>query len=379
MEENECEKNSNTLLSEHIEKQYVQDTYEKISYAYQDKRQHEWSCVINFLESQKKTIKKNTEILWILDAGCGNGKYFRTIETQNTIKNDDKIRNTIKYQMIGLDIVRPFLSMQDDTNEFRNSQRFTKNLQRPSRIIKEKSIDNIDNNSIKINDIDGTKIISNCNKYKENIQYYKETITAANKIKKPWNSRPQVQGDICSIPFREGYFDGIICAACIHHLSTLERRQKSILEMQRVQKIDGKLLLTVWCMQETGDQRKSRKSREYIYINNNNSNNTTLKTNEQREQQIPWDQQQRYTNTNTKQSHTNKIEETTRYYRYYHLFTEDELNELSILASKHYMEQYPDIYINIETKGVEGENCFVILSKTLKRSVYMCEGIVLNK
>ena len=54
-----------------------------------------------------------------------------------------------------------------------------------------------------------------------------------------------ITGDVIYLPFRDEFFDGILCSGVLHHVSTVERRVKALREMTRIMKIGGKLLLTV--------------------------------------------------------------------------------------------------------------------------------------
>jgi alkylated DNA repair protein alkB family protein 8 len=51
--------------------------------------------------------------------------------------------------------------------------------------------------------------------------------------------------DMTKLPFKDGYFDHVICVAALHHLDK-ENQLIALQEMKRVLKPGGKLLLTVW-------------------------------------------------------------------------------------------------------------------------------------
>jgi len=59
------------------------------------------------------------------------------------------------------------------------------------------------------------------------------------------NNKNVIWGNILNIPFPENEFDNTICIAVIHHLSTPERRKKSIQELIRITKPTGKILIQV--------------------------------------------------------------------------------------------------------------------------------------
>ena len=74
------------------------------------------------------------------------------------------------------------------------------------------------------------------------------------------------------LPFNSNEFDNIICIATYHHLDNIDDRRKALLEMYRVLKVNGKLLLTVWAMeQELDSKRKFTSSNEMVSWTQNGS------------------------------------------------------------------------------------------------------------
>ena len=73
------------------------------------------------------------------------------------------------------------------------------------------------------------------------------------------------KANMTSLPFGSNEFDNIICIATYHHLDNANDRKKALLEMYRVLKPSGKLLLTVWAMeQELNSKRKFTRSDEMV-------------------------------------------------------------------------------------------------------------------
>lgn len=65
------------------------------------------------------------------------------------------------------------------------------------------------------------------------------------------------KANMTCLPFDNASFDNIICIAVYHHLETDEERKKSLEEMYRVLRVNGKVFLTVWAMeQESSSKRK---------------------------------------------------------------------------------------------------------------------------
>ena len=58
------------------------------------------------------------------------------------------------------------------------------------------------------------------------------------------------------LPFTDNSIDYILSIAVIHHLSTYERRMKSIYELIRILHPGGKLLIQVWAMKQPDNSRR---------------------------------------------------------------------------------------------------------------------------
>lgn len=56
--------------------------------------------------------------------------------------------------------------------------------------------------------------------------------------------------DNLHLPFRDETFDAVLSVAVIHHFATTDRRVAAIKELTRVMRIGGKVLITVWAMEQ---------------------------------------------------------------------------------------------------------------------------------
>jgi len=65
-----------------------------------------------------------------------------------------------------------------------------------------------------------------------------------------------VEGDMCNIPLNTDSVDSLICIAAFHHLSTEERRVKALLEIKRVVKSGGKIVISVWSKEQPDKTRR---------------------------------------------------------------------------------------------------------------------------
>ncbi|KAL3267018.1 hypothetical protein HHI36_011165 [Cryptolaemus montrouzieri] len=57
--------------------------------------------------------------------------------------------------------------------------------------------------------------------------------------------------DNLSLPFRDSSLDAVISIAVVHHLATTERRINAIRELARVLRIGGRIIISVWAMEQS--------------------------------------------------------------------------------------------------------------------------------
>ena len=129
-----------------------------------------------------------------------------------------------------------------------------------------------------------------------------------------------IHGNMINLPFEDNIFDGFICIAAFHHLDNEMDRKKTLDEMYRILKIGGRGFIEVWAKQQ---ENKSNKNTSEFKNNNNLVKWTSIKTN-----QI--------------------------YYRYYNIYSKNELME-EIIRLK------PEFKIN--KYGYEKGNYYIILEK----------------
>ena len=123
--------------------------------------------------------------------------------------------------------------------------------------------------------------------------------------------------NMTSLPFSENQFNYAICIATYHHLDNDIDRKKSLEEIYRILKKNGRILLTVWAIEQDLDSHVSFKNRDEM---------------------VPW---------------KNKDDGNT-YYRYYHVYGKNDLEEeIKRLCPR----------FKIEVIDFELGNWYVILSK----------------
>ena len=125
------------------------------------------------------------------------------------------------------------------------------------------------------------------------------------------------EGNITRLNFDNNIFDYMICIATYHHLDHDSDRQKCLKEMYRCLKKGGRILITVWAMEQPED-----------------SNFNFTKTDEM----VPWKSK----------------DDGNTYLRYYHIYRKEELKEeVNRLCPE----------FKIEELGWELGNWYVIISK----------------
>ena len=120
------------------------------------------------------------------------------------------------------------------------------------------------------------------------------------------------EGNITKLLFNDNNFDNIICIATYHHLDNDIDRQKALNEMYRCVKPNGKILLSVWAMEQ------------------------------------PINSKFKFDNENMLISWQNK------YKRYYHIYKENQLKEEILRLNPKF---------NIDNFFWEEGNWYIILSK----------------
>ncbi|MCD6461146.1 MAG: class I SAM-dependent methyltransferase, partial [Thermoplasmata archaeon] len=71
-----------------------------------------------------------------------------------------------------------------------------------------------------------------------------------------WDRVELVGGDVRSLPFEDGTFDGVLCIAVLHHLPSREERLLGLRECLRVLAPRGVGLVSVWAREQ--DMQKER-------------------------------------------------------------------------------------------------------------------------
>ena len=66
-----------------------------------------------------------------------------------------------------------------------------------------------------------------------------------------------INANMINIPLKNNSVDAILCIAVLHHLSNTEHRLAALLEMKRIIKNNGKILLSVWSKNQPTKTRRT--------------------------------------------------------------------------------------------------------------------------
>jgi len=72
--------------------------------------------------------------------------------------------------------------------------------------------------------------------------------------------------DNLALPFKDDCFDAILSVAVVHHFATTERRVNALRELARVLRIGGRMLISVWAMEQR-HRKVSRNRTAFLQYN----------------------------------------------------------------------------------------------------------------
>lgn len=64
--------------------------------------------------------------------------------------------------------------------------------------------------------------------------------------------------DNLELPFRDESFDAVLSLAVVHHFATTERRVSAIRELARILRIGGRVVITVWALEQKSRRFESQ-------------------------------------------------------------------------------------------------------------------------
>lgn len=247
--------------AEEFEKLHVHDTYEIISEHFSASRYKEWPRVAKFIQQLEP-------FAYILDAGCGNGKYFECAQ----------------YSM--LDEAAPAAAHPSARKRSRNPDGTTS-------YEKEWKLQAIPTRRFVVG-------LDRCMPLLRMALTSSSTSTSTTELPstRPPPGADLLGGEVHSSIFRPGVFDAAICIAVLHHYATHTRRREVVQRLLRaVSPNGGRILIYVWAFEQP---RKAK---------------CALDT-ESGDALVSW------------QMNCKFDAEKRVYKRYYHLFRENELQQL---------------------------------------------------
>lgn len=139
-----------------------------------------------------------------------------------------------------------------------------------------------------------------------------------------------VNCDMSQLPFRKRSFDALICIAALHHIVSAERRRKSLESMIDLLIGGGRMFLQVWAFEQVVDNSKYLSPRKMLQRKHMSS--ITIETKSDKSIKIPiHDNKTPFTSQEMLvpfRYRPNAESEFNESLRYYHLFAENELNDI---------------------------------------------------
>lgn len=74
----------------------------------------------------------------------------------------------------------------------------------------------------------------------------------------PFNLLQVAICDNLDLPFRDESFDAVLSLAVVHHFATSERRVSAIRELARILRIGGRVIITVWALEQKSRRFESQ-------------------------------------------------------------------------------------------------------------------------
>jgi ubiquinone/menaquinone biosynthesis C-methylase UbiE len=151
-----------------------------------------------------------------------------------------------------------------------------------------------------------------CRRLLRYAQWQSDSITSEKHMRVPFEC---VQADCLFLPFRKEAFDVVLSIAVIHHMATPERRIGALVEMQRVLRFGGRALIYVWAQQAIRGKLQAQAQRtEDGWL-------------------LPW---HRTSAATAEGALIESLARSTVFWRFYHLFEDEELRQLVEAASDSY-------------------------------------------
>lgn len=141
--------------------------------------------------------------------------------------------------------------------------------------------------------------------------------------------------DNLELPFRDESFDAVLSLAVVHHFATTERRIGAIRELARILRIGGRVIITVWAL----EQRHRRFESQDVLV--------------------PWQ-----TPKNRDKSNASDDEDDDEYLPPYHAYTEDSTNSSRSM----------DGDSSSLSSSSPGETCYSFV----RRAIQVCQIIIIH-
>jgi tRNA (uracil-5-)-methyltransferase TRM9 len=124
-----------------------------------------------------------------------------------------------------------------------------------------------------------------------------------------------IQSDVIQLPLKAHCVDYAICIAVIHHFASWERRRTAVMDLIRIVRPGGRILIFVWALEQRPQSKRQFDCQDVL---------------------VPW-----------------KARDQTIYQRYYHVFKQGELEQLVQDAAS-----YMNVDIKLCQSGYDRDNWY---------------------
>ncbi|KAL7695888.1 Methyltransferase domain containing protein [Lotmaria passim] len=299
------------------ERQYVHDVYSAIADHFSSTRYKAWPCVAAFLEALPP-------FSLIADMGCGNGKYFAAAQ------------RLAASAPLSSEVTPPLPSLAKGEKAVEGQRPLSSSPS--SSILTHRYMVGLDYSEELLRSTQ--RPLMDPNMYHEQARRQHRSRRARKLVENAMTpvsaeAMPRtdtVRSDALRSPLRGGLFDAAISIAVIHHYATHDRRVRAVRELLRLVRPHGGLVLIyVWARDESGHAKRPMDP-------------------ETGDSLVRWERNQKYD------------EAQQVFHRYYHFFSEGELERLCTEASAS-ADGDKGVPVTIRASYFDKENWCVVLER----------------
>ncbi|CCW66909.1 unnamed protein product [Phytomonas sp. Hart1] len=308
------------------ERAHVHDVYEAIAAHFSSTRYRAWPRVGAFLEALPP-------FAMIADVGCGNGKYFASAQ---------RMAGPPRSSHVG---PNPQCSNRTNRRNAPNSpdgNRTSPNGKVAS-LTTRRYVVGVDYSGALLRQAQREAADPNASVSTPSFSSF----SSSESGRQPRTDTLRCDARQC--PFRRGLFDAVISIAVIHHYATPQRRREAVGELLRLARAEGGLVLIyVWAREDDPPNDRNDKNRSGGKRRRSAAQRVDSCTGDAL---VPWEMNTRFRSGND--------DEQQIFHRFYHFFSEGELQELCREAAKE-----AGVTVHVREAYYDKENWCILLEKS---------------